>query len=141
MVVVASTRDPLHVLRGRALAAMRARANIAACPVVPVLLACDAAPAARRSAALRALAVACGVEPSAVVTVRLGEWLLHQPAAAIPSLDMAAVWGAAAQCDGGDALRRAVLAAVAEAQAAAAASRPYHAAPWAACMGATRPRR
>lgn len=137
MVVVASTRDPLHVLRGRALAAMRARANTAACPVVPVLLACDAAPAARRSAALRALAAACGVEPSAVVTVRLGEWLLHHPAAAIPSSDMAAVWGAAAECDGGDALRAAVLAAVAEAQAAAASGPCEAATSGAAYVGAT----
>ncbi|EFJ53181.1 hypothetical protein VOLCADRAFT_86206 [Volvox carteri f. nagariensis] len=92
LVVVASCRDPLRVLRSRDMEALRNRATEAACPLVPVLLTCAESPPGRRAAALRTLAAACGVSVSEVRVVRLDAALLHQPAAAIPRADLAAVW-------------------------------------------------
>ncbi|GLC44700.1 hypothetical protein PLESTB_000973200 [Pleodorina starrii] len=115
LVLVASCRDPLRVLRGRDMEALRARAADAACPVVPVLLTCAESPPGRRAAAARALAAACGVATGAVLQLVLEAGLLHTPAAAIPRSNLAAVWRGTAECEGAQQLRAAVAAAVAAA--------------------------
>ncbi|GIL88442.1 hypothetical protein Vretifemale_16406 [Volvox reticuliferus] len=115
VVVAASCRDPLRVLRGRDMEALRNRAAEAGCPLVPVLLTCVESPPGRRAAAIRTLAAACSVPPGEVRVVWLDGPLLHQPAAAISRADLTVVWRDTAGCDGAAELRETVR------QAAAAA--------------------
>ncbi|KAG2501961.1 hypothetical protein HYH03_000459 [Edaphochlamys debaryana] len=124
VVVVASCRDALRVLRTRDMERLRAEAAGASCGLVPVLLASKETPPARRAAALRALAGACGCEAERVAVVELDAWLLDQPAAAIPAADLEAVMRAAAEAPGAEALRRAVRRAAAAAAAGPAAVQP-----------------
>ncbi|KXZ51983.1 hypothetical protein GPECTOR_10g1005 [Gonium pectorale] len=113
VVVAASCRDPLRLLRTRELEQLRGQAAEAGCPLLPVLLTCEDTPLSRRATAQRSLAAACGMDLAAVRVVCLPSWLLHQPAAAIPAVDLVAVWAEAMGAEGAEGLRGAVQAAVA----------------------------
>lgn len=113
VVVAASCRDPLRVLRSRDMEVLRNRAVEAACPLVPVLITCTKSPPGRRAAALRALADSCAVAPSEVRMLWLDAELLHRPAAMIPHTDLFSVWHGTVDCIGATELRQAVHQAVA----------------------------